>query len=63
MGVFQALHRMGRTIVQVTHDREKAEYSQRIIHLKDGLIEKVETVENPNQAPIVQLGAKAKTLN
>ncbi|MBI3827984.1 MAG: ABC transporter ATP-binding protein [Planctomycetes bacterium] len=63
MGVFQALHRMGRTIVQVTHDREKAEYSQRIVHLKDGLIEKVETVERPRQAPIVQLGAKAKSLN
>jgi putative ABC transport system ATP-binding protein len=55
MGLFQALHRSGRTIVQVTHDREKAEYSQRIIHLKDGQIAEVETVANPRRAPDVEL--------
>lgn len=56
MGVFQALHRNGRTIVQVTHDREKAEYSQRIIHLKDGLVEREEMVERPRVAPEIKLG-------
>ncbi len=55
MGVFQALHRRGRTIVQVTHDREKAEYSERIIHLKDGRIAQVETIKNPRQAPEIEL--------
>ncbi|MFH0938396.1 MAG: ABC transporter ATP-binding protein [Planctomycetota bacterium] len=45
MGLFQALHATGRTIVQVTHDREKAEYSQRIIHLKDGLVANVELID------------------
>ncbi len=55
MGIFQALHATGRTIVQVTHDREKAEYSQRIIHLKDGLIAQLETVERPRRAPSVSL--------
>lgn len=50
MGVFQSLHRQGRTIVQVTHDREKAEYSDRIIHLRDGMIDRVETVSSPRQA-------------
>jgi len=50
MSVFQALHKMGRTIVQVTHDREKAEYSERIIHLKDGEIEKVEVVRERRMA-------------
>ncbi|MCW8131977.1 MAG: ABC transporter ATP-binding protein [Planctomycetota bacterium] len=60
MGVFQALHRTGRTIVQVTHDREKAEYSQKIVHLKDGLIERIEVVERPRQAPIVKLGESAE---
>jgi len=49
MAVFQALHAAGRTIVQVTHDREKAEYSQRIIHLKDGLVADVEVVANPRR--------------
>ena len=55
MGVFQALHNTGRTIVQVTHDREKAEYSQRIIHLKDGLVAGIEVVANRRMAPVVQL--------
>jgi putative ABC transport system ATP-binding protein len=50
MAVFQALHATGRTIVQVTHDREKAEYSQRVIVLKDGMIEKVEHVASPRKA-------------
>jgi putative ABC transport system ATP-binding protein len=55
MGVFQALHAAGKTIVQVTHDREKAEYSQRIIHLKDGLIAQEEVVERPRRAPKIEL--------
>ena len=55
MSVFQALHASGRTIVQVTHDREKAEYSERIIHLKDGLIANVETVANRRRAPEIKL--------
>ena len=55
MGVFQALHAAGKTIVQVTHDREKAEYSQRIIHLKDGLIAQEEIVERPRIAPKIAL--------
>ncbi len=59
MGIFQALHATGRTIVQVTHDREKAEYSQRIVHLKDGLIADVEMVSNRRKAPEVHLGEPA----
>ena len=59
MGVFQALHATGRTIVQVTHDREKAEYSQQIIHLKDGLIAHVETVAHPRRAPQIQLNTES----
>jgi putative ABC transport system ATP-binding protein len=55
MGVFQALHDAGKTIVQVTHDREKAEYSERIIHLKDGLIAQEETVQKRRRAPKVDL--------
>ena len=59
MGIFQALHATGRTIVQVTHDREKAEYSQRIIHLRDGKIAELETVKNQRRAPEIQLGVEA----
>lgn len=50
MALFQSLHREGRTIVQVTHDREKAEYSQRVIVLKDGLIDHIEVNAKPRQA-------------
>ncbi|MCY3020772.1 MAG: ABC transporter ATP-binding protein [Planctomycetota bacterium] len=58
MALFQALHRAGRTIVQVTHDREKAEYGQRIIHLKDGLISEVEVVVSPRRAEQVVSGVE-----
>jgi len=56
MAVFQALYKTGRTIIQVTHDREKAEYTNRIIHLKDGLIDREEIIKNPRLAPAVELG-------
>jgi putative ABC transport system ATP-binding protein len=39
MGTLQKLHSDGITIVLVTHDRDIAGYSQRIIHIKDGLVE------------------------
>lgn len=50
MGLFTELHREGRTIVQVTHDREKALFSQRILHIKDGLIDREETLKNGREA-------------
>ena len=60
MGVFQALHASGRTIVQVTHDAEKAQYSERIIHLKDGLVASVEIVPQPRRAPLFTSPAGAQ---
>ncbi len=53
MAVFQKLNRAGRTIIQVTHDREMAEYSRRIIHLRDGRIERHEKIRRPREAPEV----------
>ena len=47
MGIFRALHRLGRTVIQVTHDREKAIYADRILHIKDGRLDREETVANP----------------
>ncbi len=35
-----------RSVVMVTHDSHAARYGDRIIHLRDGLIEKEETVEH-----------------
>ena len=49
MDIFRALHRKGRTVIQVTHDREKAIYADRILHIKDGLIDDEEFIENPTQ--------------
>ena len=57
MGIFQALHKMGRTIVQVTHDLEKAQYGERIVRLRDGKIEKDERVASPLVAPVVELSS------
>jgi putative ABC transport system ATP-binding protein len=45
MEIFQKLHREdGVTIVQVTHSEANAQYGQRILHLRDGSIERDETV-------------------
>jgi len=37
--LFQKLHLQGHTLIVVTHERYVSEYAERIIHLKDGLIE------------------------
>jgi len=34
--IFQELNRDGATIIMVTHEREVAEYSKKIVHLRDG---------------------------
>jgi putative ABC transport system ATP-binding protein len=59
MGLFQALHRLGCTIIQVTHDREMAEFSQRIVRLRDGIIEQEEQISEPRQAPCESLSPDA----
>ena len=41
MSLLRDLHARGRTIVMVTHDDEIAAYAQRVIHLRDGRVEKV----------------------
>ncbi|RME46742.1 MAG: ABC transporter ATP-binding protein, partial [Chloroflexi bacterium] len=40
MELLHELHRRGRTIVMVTHEREIAAHAQRVIHMRDGRIEK-----------------------
>ena len=46
MKIFHKLHQEGHTIIVVTHELEIAKYAQRIIHLRDGLIENDEVIEN-----------------
>ena len=40
MGLFEALHGEGQTIVLVTHERDIAEHALRQVHLKDGRVER-----------------------
>jgi putative ABC transport system ATP-binding protein len=42
LNLFHKLHDQGNTIIVVTHDKDVALQSQRIIHIKDGQIEKEE---------------------
>ena len=44
MEMLTKVNAKGNTIVVVTHEREIAEYAQRIIHLKDGRIERHEVL-------------------
>jgi len=44
MNIIKKLHDDGNTIILVTHEPEIAQYSQRVIHLKDGLIDKDEVI-------------------
>ena len=40
LGLFEALHREGQTIVLVTHEADIAEHALRQVHLKDGRVER-----------------------
>jgi len=44
LSLFHRIHERGNTIIMVTHDREVATQAQRIIHLRDGRIEKEERI-------------------
>ena len=50
MAIFQDLNREGVTIVLVTHEKEIAEHSNRIIQFRDGLLVQDEGVESPLDA-------------
>ncbi len=44
MKLFDRLHKQGNTVVLITHELDIAKYADRIIHIRDGKIEKIETV-------------------
>ena len=50
LAIFQELNRSGITVVMVTHDREIAEHSGRILMLRDGRLVRDERVDRPRQA-------------
>lgn len=47
MHLFEELYKAGNTIILVTHENEIAEFSRRIVRLRDGVIESDQPVENP----------------
>ena len=50
MAIFQRLHRDGRTIIVVTHDRDLAEHAERVIVLDDGRIAEDQIISQPRDA-------------
>ncbi|MEN6642894.1 MAG: ABC transporter ATP-binding protein [Armatimonadia bacterium] len=52
MAILQGLHREGRTVVIVTHEPDIGQHAERIIHFRDGLVEKETIVEHPIQAGV-----------
>jgi putative ABC transport system ATP-binding protein len=45
MGVFARLHQQGNTIVLVTHEHDIAMHAHRVIHLRDGKVERDERIK------------------
>ncbi|WP_207590020.1 ATP-binding cassette domain-containing protein [Halomontanus rarus] len=45
MDLFHELNDAGRTILMVTHERQIAEHADRIVHLVDGKIDEIESVD------------------
>jgi putative ABC transport system ATP-binding protein len=52
MQLFEELYKQGNTIILVTHENEIADFSRRIIRLRDGLIESDTPVLNPTLSKV-----------
>ncbi len=51
MAIFQRLNREeGMTMIVVTHDADVANYSRRVLHFKDGRLERDEAIPQPRDA-------------
>jgi putative ABC transport system ATP-binding protein len=44
MALFERLHHEGNTVVLVTHENDIAQHARRIIHIRDGKVERDEAV-------------------
>jgi putative ABC transport system ATP-binding protein len=50
MGILDGLNHAGRTVILVTHETGTAEFADRIIRLRDGVIESDTPVKNPRHS-------------
>jgi len=50
MMLFESLYRQGNTLLVVTHEPEIAHHARRILHLRDGRLERDESVDDPELA-------------
>jgi putative ABC transport system ATP-binding protein len=50
MHILQELNQEGKTIVLVTHERDIASHTHRILHFRDGQLVDNETIEQPVEA-------------
>jgi len=46
MKIFEKLNNQGHTIIMITHEADIAAYAKRIIHIRDGKVEKDERIKN-----------------
>ena len=44
MGIFQALNDTHKTVILITHEPDIAQHAQRIVHVRDGLIQQDERI-------------------
>ena len=47
MTLFERLHQAGNTVLLVTHENDIAQHAHRIIHIRDGAVERDEVVSKP----------------
>jgi len=55
MALLATLHQQGHTLVVVTHEPRIATFAQRVLYLKDGVIERIETREISSVSPEVSV--------
>lgn len=56
MQILKDLHRQGMTIVVVTHESGVAYQAEKIVHIKDGQIERIEEVTEESRSPFSMEG-------
>ena len=57
MGIFQQLNEEGKTIVLITHEPDIAAHAKRIVHMRDGVIQKDERIE---QRRVLKLAGRSQ---